>query len=133
MNIEEIRDSAGDVLAVLVRAELMPDSTSFITPNSYSLQMGMIVYGKDKTITPHMHLPVVRQVEGTNEVVQVRRGSCQIDIFDTKAALVCQRELKQGDLILLRAGGHGFRMLEDTVLFEVKQGPYFDGKDKERF
>jgi len=133
MDIEEIRDSGGEVLAVIVRAELMPESTRFITPDTYSLQMGMIVYGKDRSITPHMHLPVVRQVEGTNEVVQVRRGGCLVDIFDRDRNLVCQHALRQGDLILLRCGGHGFRMLEDTVLFEVKQGPYVDGKDKERF
>jgi hypothetical protein len=30
-------------------------------------------------------------------------------------------------------GGHGFRVLEDTVLLEIKQGPYPGGAEKERF
>jgi hypothetical protein len=30
-------------------------------------------------------------------------------------------------------GGHGFRMLEDTVLLEVKQGPYGGQAEKSRF
>ena len=30
-------------------------------------------------------------------------------------------------------GGHGFRMIEDTVLFEIKQGPYGGPAEKERF
>jgi hypothetical protein len=34
-------------------------------------------------------------------------------------------------VILLSTGGHGFEMLEESELIEVKQGPYLD--DKKRF
>jgi hypothetical protein len=46
---------------------------------------------------------------------------------------VASRELAAGSIVLLLGGGHGFRMMEDTVLFEVKQGPYAGDKDKARF
>jgi hypothetical protein len=32
--------------------------------------------------------------------------------------------LNMGDTILLISGGHGFDMLEDSKIIEVKQGPY---------
>ena len=48
-------------------------------------------------------------------------------------ALVATRELLPGDIMLMVGGGHGFRMLEDTVLLEVKQGPYTGLDEKERF
>ena len=35
--------------------------------------------------------------------------------------------------MLMVGGGHGFRMLEDTVFLEVKQGPYTGLDEKERF
>jgi hypothetical protein len=38
-----------------------------------------------------------------------------------------------GDVILLAYGGHGFEMLEDTEIIEVKQGPYAGDGDKTRF
>ncbi len=41
--------------------------------------------------------------------------------------------MSTGDILVLVSGGHGFRMLEDTVLMEVKQGPYTGLKEKERF
>jgi hypothetical protein len=41
--------------------------------------------------------------------------------------------LETGDIILLVAGGHGFRCLEDTVLLEIKQGPYTGLVEKEAF
>ena len=43
------------------------------------------------------------------------------------------RILLSGDVILLSKGGHGFLMLEDTEMIEVKQGPYAGDQDKERF
>lgn len=132
-HLEVVMDSNGDPLAHIVRANLMPLATEFLTPDTYSLQIGMIVYGAGKSIVPHMHLPVVREVHGTSEVVIVRRGLCVVDIYDGNRLLVASRQLQVGDVILLVAGGHGFHMLEDTVLFEVKQGPYVDGRDKERF
>jgi hypothetical protein len=41
--------------------------------------------------------------------------------------------LYTGDVILLAAGGHGFEMLEDSQIIEIKQGPYVGEEDKIRF
>lgn len=130
--IEIIAD--GDTpLAYIVRAGWNPESTEFLTPDHFGQQMGMIVYGAGKEIIPHLHLPVVREVHGTSEVVMVRKGACEVDLYDQQKQLLASRSLGLGDIILLLNGGHGFRMSEDTVLFEVKQGPFVGMRDKERF
>jgi len=41
--------------------------------------------------------------------------------------------LETGDIVMLVNGGHGFSLLEDTILFEIKQGPYTGLVEKERF
>ena len=41
--------------------------------------------------------------------------------------------LHAGDVILLADGGHGFKMLEQSEIIEVKQGPYCGERDKVRF
>jgi hypothetical protein len=120
-------------LAYLVDGEWSPDKTQFMTPDTFGQQMGMIVYRAGEAIVPHVHLPVTRSVEGTTECITVRSGSCEIDIYDSERNHIATRALKTGDIILLLGGGHGFRMIEDTVLFEVKQGPYVGNADKERF
>lgn len=126
--------SAGDLpLAYIVRAGWMPGETTFLTPDHFGQQIGMIVYGAGKEIQPHVHLPVVREVHGTTECIVVRKGACLLDLYDEQRNPICTRELKEGDIALLIAGGHGFRMTEDTVLFEVKQGPFVNGRDKSRF
>lgn len=131
--VEIIKSAAGVELAYIVKSDWKPVKTEFVTPDTFSLQMGMIVYGKGQAIPAHVHLPITRQVQGTNEVVTVRSGDCEIDIYDSERNFVATRGLAQGDTVLLLGGGHSFRMNEDTVLFEVKQGPYAEGKDKERF
>lgn len=131
-SVEIIND--GEVpLAYIVRAGWAPEKTQFLTPEHFNQQMGMIVYRKGQTIQPHLHIPVRREINGTTECILVRKGSCSIDIFDNNKQLMCTKILREGDIVLLISGGHGFYMDEDTVLFEVKQGPYVGMLDKERF
>ncbi len=56
----------------------------------------------------------------------VKKGHCLIDIYNDGHELVATHELFPGDVILMVSGGHGFRMLEDTVFLEIKQGPYLE-------
>lgn len=133
MNPIEIINDGDLALAYIVRGDWMPDKSQFLTPDHFGQQMGMIVYGAGKAIQPHLHLPVVREVHGTTECIVVRKGSCDVDIYDEHKKLLTTRTLNAGDIVLLLGGGHGFRMHEDTVLFEVKQGPYVGMADKERF
>ena len=46
---------------------------------------------------------------------------------------VTKLELKAGDSLLLTGGGHGFDVLEECQLIEVKQGPYLGMDDKVKF
>jgi uncharacterized protein YjlB len=123
----------GVVLAYLVHSRAFPDHTQFLTPDDCNLQVGHVVYAGGAQIARHMHLPLERHVTGTTELLMVQRGSCEVDIFGPDRKLVTTRELHVGDMLIAVAGGHGFRVLEDTVLFEVKQGPYPGAAEKERF
>ncbi len=80
-----------------------------------------------------MHRPLKRTLVGTSEVLYLRQGRCEIDIFNNDRELVATRELRVGDLMLMVDGGHGFRMLEDSVFLEIKQGPYKGDDEKEHF
>ena len=129
----EIISDGEQPLAYLIRANWMPDKTEFITPEHFGQQLGMIVHAAKHDVQPHVHLPIVREVRGTTECIVVRKGSCDMDIYDSRKQLMTSRRLKTGDIALLLGGGHGFRMREDTIIFEVKQGPYLGTMDKERF
>jgi quercetin dioxygenase-like cupin family protein len=123
----------GSPLAYIVHATLDPSQTTFITPPEYNHQLGFVVYPAGGRIAPHTHRPIERHIRGTSEILIVRKGRCEVDLYSEDHILVATRELVCGDILLLISGGHGFRMLEDTVLLEVKQGPYTGLEEKERF
>lgn len=129
----EVITHNGDVLAYIIRADLQPSQTTFITPPELKQQVGFVVYSKGGEIQRHLHLPIRRQLVGTSEVLVIRKGRCLVDVYSDDRELVATRELNQGDVLLMVSGGHGFRMLEDTVFLEIKQGPYTGEAEKERF
>jgi hypothetical protein len=131
--IEWIRDQQGQPLALIVRASVQPEQTWFMTPSEFKQQVGFVVYPEGGEIKRHVHLPLERHLIGTAEVLVLRKGRCLMDVYDDNRELVVTRELRVGDVMLMVGGGHGFRMLEDTVFLEVKQGPYTGLQEKELF
>ena len=124
----------GQVLAYLARGGgESPDRTTFLTPDDCNLQVGHVVYPAGSEIARHMHLSIERHIVGTTEVLIVERGRCSVDVYAEDRRVVATRELVAGDILIAVGGGHGFRVLEDTVLLEIKQGPYPGGREKERF
>ena len=120
-------------LAYIIRADSAPQQTTFPIPPDVPLQVGFVVYPAGGEVARHEHRPIERRLDKTCEVLVVRSGSCEIDLYDRRRRLVRTESLAQGDVILIVDGGHGFRMIEDTVLLEVKQGPYTGLEEKERF
>lgn len=121
----------GDVLyAIVVRGEYREPGVRFVTPGTFSQQLGFMSHPAGHRIRPHRHLDVRREVVKTQEVVLVRRGRLRVDFHDDSGNAVESRTLEAGDVVLLVSGGHGFEVLEDCDLVEVKQGPYMGDQDK---
>jgi len=123
----------GQVLAYLIQAGAAPTSTAYVTPSDSPLQVGYVVYAAGQEIPRHVHLPVERHLVGTAEVLLVSQGQCEVDIYTDDRQLVATRALQTGDIMVSVGGGHGFRVQQDLVLLEIKQGPYPGGAEKERF
>jgi hypothetical protein len=123
--IEVIKDSGGVVLCHIIRAVYSPSKTEFYTPENYSQQLGIIKYPSGGNIKPHFHNKVTREVFFTQEVLVIRKGKVKVNLFSNQSLdFVTSVILNEGDTILLASGGHGFEMMEDTEMLEVKQGPY---------
>ncbi len=132
-NIQYFYDSEKKLLAYIIRANFTPEITTFITPPEHSFQVGFVVYPQDGEIQRHYHNPIERKLDHTSEVLVIREGLCEIDIYDDQQQLVATTQMAQGDVMIMVAGGHGFRMIEPTVFLEIKQGPYIGIQEKTRF
>ena len=133
MELVETIASGDRVLAYIVRNELAPSKTTFVTPDALSFQVGFVVYPANSEIPRHVHRPIKRELNVTSEALIVKKGSCEVDFFTDEKQLVTTRTLQTGDVLLLVGGGHGFRVKEDTILLEIKQGPYTGLDEKEHF
>jgi hypothetical protein len=129
----EVLTHDGAPLAYLIRWDVTSETTEFITSDESNFQAGFVVYPSGGQVQAHVHLPVERRVVGTSELLIVRSGRCIVDVYTDDRRLIASREMVAGDAMLSIGGGHGFRMIEDTVLLEVKQGPYGGLAEKEKF
>lgn len=120
-------------LAIILRAGFRADGIAFLTPGSYSQQLGYMNRPAGYSIPPHVHNSVKREVQYTKEVLFIKSGRVRVDFYDDARNYLESAVLTTGDVILLAFGGHGFSMLEPTEIIEVKQGPYAGNDDKTRF
>ena len=130
--IEEITDR-GMLLAIIVRNEYDKPGISFFTPNELSQQLAYMHHPQGKLIEPHVHNEVKREVSYTQEVLFIKRGKLRVDFYNVDREYLHSRVLLPGDVVLLATGGHGFEVLEELQMIEVKQGPYSGDHDKTRF
>lgn len=130
---EEIKHN-DRLIAIILRSHYTSEKTIFFSPPDFSQQLGYIVYKKDGVIKAHSHKEVHRKITLTQEVLFIKKGRLAVNLYTLDKEYITSRELNTGDIIFLCSGGHGFKMLEDTEMVEVKQGPY-SGKesDKELF
>lgn len=128
-----INDDQGENLAIIIKADYEKDGVEFFTPDDYSQQLAFMKHEKGKIIDPHVHNHVERQVHYTQEVLVIRRGKLRVDFYTDNRNYLESYILEGGDVILLASGGHGFEVLDDVEMFEIKQGPYAGENDKTRF
>jgi mannose-6-phosphate isomerase-like protein (cupin superfamily) len=123
----------GIVLAIIIRSDFREQGIHFFTPNDFSQQVAYMHYFPGKIIDPHIHNHIVRKVHYTQEVLVLRRGKLRVDFYDDVNQYLESTILVEGDVILLASGGHGFEVLEELEMIEVKQGPFAGSADKTRF
>lgn len=123
----------GEMYALIVRNEYSHPGISFFTSGELSQQLAYMRHPAGKIIDAHFHNPVPRTVAYSQETLFIKRGRLRVDFFDEKQTYLESRELTAGDVILLIKGGHGFEVLEELEMIEVKQGPYAGDQDKTRF
>lgn len=131
--IDYIRDNQDEIIAIVVRCQYFGTGIEFFTPHDFSQQLAYMNRPVGYRIQPHVHNEVFRGVKLTQEVLLIRSGSVEVDLYDNRRAYLQSVILGKGDVILLASGGHGLTMLEATEMIEVKQGPYTGDRDKVQF
>jgi mannose-6-phosphate isomerase-like protein (cupin superfamily) len=122
-----------ELFAIIVRATFREPGITFFSSPELSQQLAYMKHPEGKSIAPHRHNRVTREVHYTQEVLVIQKGKLQVDFYTEAEKYLESRVLGAGDVILLCGGAHGFEVLESLEMIEIKQGPYAGENDKTRF
>ena len=122
------------LLALIVRGKYRnKKGITFFTPNNSTQQFGYMKHSKKHIIKPHLHKKRVTKISYTTEVILILKGRLRVDFYNTLKKYLFSKILKEKDIIMLVSGGHGFKVLKNIEMLEIKQGPYSLAKDKIKF
>lgn len=115
----------GNPMAHIFFHNISAEGVKFLTPDSYTLQLGLIEHKKGKIIRDHIHRQDIKyKVDTTQEFLYIEKGKIEVKLFNYSWEPIENVILNSGDFILFVGGGHGLEVLEDCRIIEIKQGPY---------
>jgi len=130
-NIYSKKDESLLLLTINRLGEINNDRTD-LCPSREFLQISTKKISKGTKFKPHRHNPLDRKTTMTQEAWVVLRGKIRASFYDVDDSLIEQVDLTSGDCAVVYYAGHGFEVLEDdTILYELKSGPYF-GVEKDK-
>ena len=122
------------IFALIVRRKFRKKSgINFFTPKESTQQFGYMKHKKNYLIMPHKHNKRLTKILITTEVIILFKGILRVDFYNNKKIYLFSKKIYAGDIIMLVNGGHGFKVLKDVEMLEVKQGPYSLSADKTKF
>jgi len=122
--MNKINSDAGDLIAIIIPKDFGNEGINFISEENFPLQVGISIYNKGNNIKAHYHQKRKIEIEKIQEIIYLQKGRVKVDLFDLNNEKFESAELYEGDTIFFVDGGHGFEILEDSKIIEVKQGPY---------
>jgi hypothetical protein len=106
---------------------------NFFTSKKTTQQFGYMKHKKYHIIEPHRHNKRLTRILNTTEVILLLKGVLRVDFYENKEKYLFSKIIKEKDIIMLVHGGHGFKVLKNVEMIEVKQGPYSLAVDKTKF
>jgi len=122
------------LMALIVRGNYRKKKgITFFTSNDSTQQFGYMKHKKKYIIKPHLHKKRMTKIYYTTEVILILKGILRVDFYNQTKKYLFSKVLKEKDIIMLVSGGHGFKVIKDLEMLEIKQGPYNLIKDKIKF
>ena len=115
----------GRSIAIIFRNYIKVKGTKFFTENTNPFQVGIQYRKKGEQVAPHTHRidsPIT--IKEIQEILFVQKGKIRLTLYTEGGEILSKKILNSGDAVLLLRGPHQVDFLEDSKIFELKQGPY---------
>jgi len=114
------------LISTIIRKSDITGYRKDLSPESEFIQVSARKFEELIKVEPHKHFKLDRETDRTQETWIIIQGSVKAKIFDLDDQLLLEEDLFSGDCIVLFRGGHSLEVLEkNTIMYEVKNGPYF--------
>jgi len=122
------------LFAIIVHEKhFFKSGVNFVTPNSAALQLGFINHKSNHYIKPHTHYYNLRQIKKTSEILLIKKGSLRVDFYQNNKKYLFSKVVTKNQILILMDGSHGFKVIKNCFIIEVKQGPFSQHLDKIKF
>ena len=117
---------ANKIIASIIKLKDIGDYRTDVSPESEYIQVSARSIEKGVKVPAHMHLPIERKTNITQETWIIISGKIELELFDLDNSFICKEIIEAGGSATLYRGGHSLKVIEEkTIMYEIKTGPYF--------
>jgi|TARA_Y100000389_G_scaffold204238_1_gene255774 hypothetical protein len=130
MKIKEVTYN-NEIISEIFSLDEIPEGLTFLSQDERFIQFGTWNYKKGQLLDAHFHNTFDRTSNITQEIVIVLKGSLSCKLYNKNKDLIDELIVRENQFIVQYSLVHEYMVIEDSIVLEVKNGPYF-GPDKDR-
>lgn len=123
--MKRIIDSDGNTVALVfdISCITRKNNTIFVpVPDGWGIHIGLAYKVKGYSVKPHYHMRSPLPTRVGTEVLLVFKGHIRIKLYSIRGKITAIK-LSEGEGILMKCA-HSVEFLEDSIVIEIKEGPY---------
>ena len=113
---------------VALRVRRFPNGTRGLTSPKDALQLLSQKRAKGHIVVPHRHIPKKRTTRLLQEGLVVIKGKLRVDLYDEQKNCFRRFLVRTSEAVVLLGVAHAIHFLEDSLVYEFKNGPFIDDK-----
>ena len=114
---------------VAVRVRRFPNAhTTAVSSPGGALQLLLMKRAKGSIARAHRHIHKKRVTKLLQECLIVIKGKIRYELFDAKNRCFRRVLVRPGEAMLILNVAHAVSFLEDSLVYELKNGPFLDDK-----
>jgi len=119
------------ILHIIYRKRDIMEGRADLTDADEPIQVAAIKQQSGKTFRPHHHIPHKRIIPITQESWVIISGCVKVMLYDLDNSILHEDVLEAGDISITLEGGHNYYFMQDSIIYEYKNGP-FEGVENDK-
>lgn len=112
-----------------IKLSKLPKGSIPVTGPDLPLQLVSLKHPKGSFLKPHLHKKLRRVTNLSETCFVVKKGKVRIDLYTPDKIFFKYIVLSPGQVFISSNGsGHSIKMLKDSEILEIKNGPFLEDK-----